>query len=184
MKIKNIALLALVISILAIAIGCENREYQKDEGATSQSTKIENKISDTEIVSSIPKDYSPNDAEKNGDLVNVHGKYRNLEKLDQFMIKMKNAENAVLQVTEYTKEGDPIIKRLVYNGKIVNYIYDSSRDDFAGSGKGMKVFEGNAIVGEPTTKINGRNTYNYEIYYLIGETNSIGKKEIFRILSK
>lgn len=82
--------------------------------------------------------YSPNTAIANGDVVSVHGKTTNLDRLDEFISKVHSGENDKIQVTTYTIEGDAIISTLSFDGKIIECKVDTRRDAFAGQG-GKKI---------------------------------------------
>ncbi len=88
-----------------------------------------------------PDSYDSETAIRNGDVVNVHGQTYNVEQLDAFIDIVKSGHNAKVQITEYTIEGDPIIQILEYDGKVIHYTYDDSRDKFGGSDKGKKQSE-------------------------------------------
>lgn len=88
-----------------------------------------------------PDSYDSETAIRNGDVVNLHGQTYNVDKLDAFMADVKSGRKAKVQISEYTIEGDPILQILEYDGKVIRYTYDNSRDQFAGSDKGQKQSE-------------------------------------------
>jgi hypothetical protein len=82
--------------------------------------------------------YSPELAIKNGDVVNLHGKLSNLEKFDSFVDNFAKGKSDQIRITMYTIEGDPIFYDLDYNGKVIDYTFDNSKDAFGGTGKGKQ----------------------------------------------
>lgn len=92
--------------------------------------------------------YDSETAIRNGDVVNVHGQTYNVEQLDAFIDNVKSGRNAKVQITGYTIEGDPIFQILEYDGKVIRYTYDNSRDKFAGSDKGKRQSEMVNIIKE------------------------------------
>jgi len=82
----------------------------------------------------LPQKYTPKLAEKNGDVVEVHGKNYNIEKLDKFIERFKNKEASVgdmIRITTYTVEGDAIIYDLIISDKHIKLIVDNTRDVFS-----------------------------------------------------
>lgn len=82
----------------------------------------------------LPQKYTPESAQKNGDVVGVHGKCYNIEKLDKFIEEFKNKQvnkENMIRITTYTDEGDPIILDLIIEGKSMNIIIDNTRDKFS-----------------------------------------------------
>ncbi|SFI49713.1 protein of unknown function [Paenibacillus sp. UNC496MF] len=78
------------------------------------------------------KPYASEEAAKNGDVVNVHGRYTNLDKWLAFAERVESGkdEPAQVRVTAYTIEGDPIISELVYDGQTIHFTYDNAMDAF------------------------------------------------------
>ncbi|MFC4810436.1 DUF4362 domain-containing protein [Paenibacillus sp. GCM10023250] len=78
------------------------------------------------------KPYTSEEAAKNGDVVNVHGRYTNLDKWLAFAERVESGkdEPAQVRVTAYTIEGDPIFSELVYDGQAVHFTYDNAMDAF------------------------------------------------------
>lgn len=85
-------------------------------------------------LTNLPKVYGSEIAEKNGDVVCVHGNNYNIEKLEQFIEKFKDGKaniSDMIRVTTYTIEGDAIIQDLtVTDEKNMNLIMDYTRDKF------------------------------------------------------
>lgn len=55
-------------------------------------------------VLEIPKNYEPDKAIENGDIVNVHGEVTNLGRLKSFIDNTKNGKEDVIRITSYTIE--------------------------------------------------------------------------------
>jgi hypothetical protein len=79
--------------------------------------------------------YPPELAVKNGDVVNLHGKVSNLERFNLFVSHFENGRSDHIRITMYTIEGDPIFYNLNYDGKDIQYTFDSSKDAFGGTGR-------------------------------------------------
>jgi hypothetical protein len=68
-------------------------------------------------------------AVRNGDVVMAsNGKRYNAEKLDEFLEYVKSDKKDKIRITRYTTEGGAIIMDLDYDGKRINYTYDTTRD--------------------------------------------------------
>ena len=125
---KKIVLEILIIGlILSLVVGCFDRNKAID-------------------FNNVPKEYKPDAAIKNGDVVDVHGKMTNMEKLDGFVENFNKKQTDKIRITRYTTEGDPILYTLVYNGKTIEYTIDTSRDKFGGMDKGVRKFEYSKIL--------------------------------------
>lgn len=72
------------------------------------------------------KPYRYEQAIKNGDVVNLHGKISNWERWEQFIKNVDQQKADQVRITSYTTEGDPIFEELVYNGNGIEYAYDDS----------------------------------------------------------
>ncbi|SDW20988.1 DUF4362 domain-containing protein [Paenibacillus sp. CF384] len=96
----------------------------------------------------VTEPYNPDQAIQNGDVVNLHGKYSNLEKWNQFVkhVKEKQAGRMNVRITQYSIEGDPIFYELTYDGKQIYYTFDNSMDAFGSD------------LGRPSTTCEGFDT--------------------------
>ena len=81
--------------------------------------------------------YSSKEAIKRGDIV-YQVKVANLERFEKFLHNLSNNKEDIIRVTGYTHEGDPIFQDLQFDGKVIQYTYDNSNDEYAGSDKGME----------------------------------------------
>ncbi|UVI27340.1 DUF4362 domain-containing protein [Paenibacillus spongiae] len=108
---KKIALVSLLLllafSILATGCGSEDSNFPK-----------------------VTEPYHSDQAIKNGDVVNVHGKYSNIEKWQTFLKNLESNNPDKVRITQYTIEGNPIFYELSYNGKLISYTFDNSMDAF------------------------------------------------------
>jgi len=81
--------------------------------------------------------YNSEEAIKRGDIV-YQAKVSNLERFEQFLINLSNKKEDTIRVTGYTDEGDPIFQDLRFDGKVIQFTYDNSNDEFAGKDKGIE----------------------------------------------
>jgi hypothetical protein len=105
--------------------------------------------------------YTSETAIKNGDVVDIHGKQYNAEKLEKFIENVQNVNKDKVRITQYTIEGDAIIIDLVFDGKKINYTYDNTRDDF-----GIPTIEKKKFNADSIYKSNTK-------YYLKSSPNDI-----------
>lgn len=92
-------------------------------------------------LDSLPKNYDSELAQKNGDVVGIHLKIYNIEKLDKFMElfkKQKTDIQEMVRVTTYTVEGDAIIHDLIISNKGMKLIEDNTRDKFSNTENRIK----------------------------------------------
>jgi len=78
----------------------------------------------------VTKPYRSEQAIQNGDVVNLHGKYSNMEKWHRFLKNVEQNKEDKVRITQYTIEGDPIFYELVFDGKVIHYTYDNSMDAY------------------------------------------------------
>ncbi|OXS76322.1 hypothetical protein B1B04_04915 [Lysinibacillus sp. KCTC 33748] len=123
-------------------------------------------------INNLKKSSHPEEAMKNGDVVNVHGKISNLDKFENFIKNAKKGVKDDVRITMYTIEGDPIFYNLNYDGNEIQYTYDDSQDGYAGSGKGIK--------STSCSNLESRNNDEGE-YYLSGCSSVVGDTFSFQI---
>jgi hypothetical protein len=80
--------------------------------------------------SKVSKPYHSENAIQNGDVVNIHGKYANMDKWNKFIKNVESNKPDKVRITQYSIEGDPIFYELVYDGNIIQYTFDNSMDAF------------------------------------------------------
>lgn len=83
------------------------------------------------ILTACSYDYTT--AEERGDIVDLHGKITNEERLDEFIMKIEANKKDKIRITRYTIEGDPLFHDFSYDGKKINYKYDNSKDKYGSS---------------------------------------------------
>lgn len=102
--------------------------YVSDTG-TGYTLTTEAASSLKQLIMNLP--YTRQQAEQNGDVVNMHGiKFMNLDKWDTFLINVQAGTSDHVQVTSYTIEGDPIFYNLNYDGQSIEYTFDTTMDAF------------------------------------------------------
>ncbi|HOJ09358.1 MAG TPA: M56 family metallopeptidase [Clostridiales bacterium] len=81
-----------------------------------------------------PENYSPEQGEKSGMFVVVHGKVfgNSLSIMEKFLLHTKQNEPSDIKILQYTEEGDPIFIDVSYDGTSYQVLTDSSRDKFGG----------------------------------------------------
>ncbi|MBT2688477.1 DUF4362 domain-containing protein [Bacillus sp. ISL-47] len=67
------------------------------------------------------------------DVIHSHGSMEHLEELDRFIEQFNKQKRAKVRIVQYTIEGDPIMTDLDYDGEIIHYLHDTTRDQY-GSG--------------------------------------------------
>ncbi|MCT4544632.1 MAG: DUF4362 domain-containing protein [Vallitalea sp.] len=127
MKKFNMLFLLLIMSVLISSCTLK----------ISNKTKLnENSISNShDELDKLPQKYTLKLAEKNGDVIAIHGKSYNIEKLDEFIEKFKKKEaheGDMIRITKYTTEGDAIIHDLIIRNEDIKLVVDNTRDEFAG----------------------------------------------------
>lgn len=80
------------------------------------------------LIMGVP--YTSEQAEQNGDIVNMHGKLLNQDKWDTFLTNVQGGTNDHVQITSYTIEGDPIFYNFNFSGQAIEYTFDTTMDAF------------------------------------------------------
>lgn len=136
---KNIILIAILIvstSISACTPKMPNETKLNEKSLISTISNEKSNSNHYEELDKLPQKYTSEMAQQNGDVVGVHGKSYNIEKLDKFIdaFKDKKADAAdIIRITTYTIEGDAVIHDLVAGGEGIKLISDNTRDNFASS---------------------------------------------------
>ncbi|MGG2028016.1 hypothetical protein AB1282_20150 [Gottfriedia sp. S16(2024)] len=106
----------------------------------------------------VPLIYSKKEALKNGDI--TFFKERTSEqkkKITEFKNNVKNKKPDFIRFTQFTSNGDAVITEYQFNGKIIYYRYDSSRDRTDQHRKGTfvkgKFVKGSHIVEDYCKKL-------------------------------
>jgi hypothetical protein len=84
------------------------------------------------LVTACSNNITPESAKKEGAVVSDYGVVGNIDKLDTFVSNFQVGESSEVNITRFTKEGDPIFINLTYHGEVINIIKDSSEDKFGG----------------------------------------------------
>jgi len=74
--------------------------------------------------------YNPEQAEANGDVVNLHGKLLNPDVWARFISNVKAGSEDEVQVVQYTIEGSPIFNNMSFDGETIRNIYDNTHDAY------------------------------------------------------
>jgi len=75
--------------------------------------------------------YTSETAIKNGDVVRtIDGISHNIERLEKFTENVNKKSKDKIRITWFTTEGGAILTDLDYDGKKINYTYDTTRDGF------------------------------------------------------
>lgn len=80
--------------------------------------------------------YNPKADIDKGYIVAADNKINNIEKLNEFLTKLKEGLKDSITIVQRTKEGDPLYISLEYDGHYITYKRDNSKDTF---GKPEKV---------------------------------------------
>lgn len=107
--------------------------------------------------------YGSEEAIKRGDIV-YQSDVINLERFEQFLSNLSNKKEDKIRVTGYTDEGDPIFQDLQFDGKVIQYRYDNSNDEFAGNDRGIQT--------DVCTKIIEKENIRGEVDYLISSCSN------------
>ncbi|MFC4778003.1 DUF4362 domain-containing protein [Paenibacillus sp. GCM10023252] len=87
-------------------------------------------------------EYSPEQAEKNGDLVNVHGQISNLSVWKKFTGNVEAGKQDAVRVTSYTTEGGAVFDHLSFDGKSIQHIQDGTLDAWGSRERILSYCEG------------------------------------------
>ncbi|MCT1389879.1 DUF4362 domain-containing protein [Peribacillus frigoritolerans] len=81
------------------------------------------------LTNKVPKVYSKEEAMKNGDITFFSERTpEQKQKLLQFKNNVKNKKTDFIRFTEFTEKGDALITEYQFNGKLIYYRSDTSRD--------------------------------------------------------
>jgi len=135
---KKVKIVCLVLIIAALTTACTSKisNEGKSNNQPLNTTINGEKLSSNsyEELDNLPKKYTPEMAQKNGDIVGVHGKVYNIEKLDEFIKKYKEKKVSatdMVRITSYTIEGDAVVYDLIISGKDIKLIFDNRRDEWS-----------------------------------------------------
>lgn len=84
-----------------------------------------------EELKTYPQDYSPEQAEKDGLFIVMHGEVKaGLPLMKDFLNSSWENKKAAITIVQYTVEGDPIFTHIYFNGEAYYAVEDSTRDKF------------------------------------------------------
>ncbi|MCP8969611.1 DUF4362 domain-containing protein [Ectobacillus ponti] len=69
---------------------------------------------------------------KETDIVEKHGTYQNAGRLKEFLDHVEAGKKDHIRLVRYTKEGDPVLQDLSFDGKIISYAEDATYDKYGG----------------------------------------------------
>jgi len=101
--------------------------YVEDSG-TGYTISEENTDRLRQMIQSIR--YDPERAISNGEVVNLHGKVSNLKEWTQFVKQVRKGKPSEAHLTTYTFEGEPIFQYLIYDGEVIQFTFDNTKDNF------------------------------------------------------
>ncbi|BCG60804.1 DUF4362 domain-containing protein [Paenibacillus sp. URB8-2] len=130
--------------------------------------------SSDDYIKESDRGYDSNAAINRGDIVDLHGKVTNAEKLDSFILNIEEKRKDKIRITRYTIEGDPIFYDFNFDGKSITYKYDNSNDKFGSSN--VK----STVCNNFTKNINGT-TIEYKLEECTGKNAEIGSHFRFEI---
>lgn len=123
----------------------------------------------------------------NVDVIHRHDSIEGLERIVHFYDKVKGGTAADLRIVQYTIEGDPIVTDLRYDGKLLEVIYDTTRDKF-GVGEVMTM-----VCGDLIKEVNPTNTTYlavdcggepYDIYDILSSHYNLAQQDFFAFTLK
>ncbi|CEG26217.1 DUF4362 domain-containing protein [Bacillus sp. B-jedd] len=88
------------------------------------------------LTNKIPRDYSKAMALKNGDITPTSITKKQRDKIERFMENVKNKKPDFIRFTQFTSFGHAVITEYQFNGKLIYYRSDSSRDKLGQLRKG------------------------------------------------
>ena len=155
---KYILIICLILFITLTFAGCSSDEWEDEfiKSSVGQSTGIKGtNIEEVEDVNpynymdltSLPQEYTFDMAKENGDVAWTNKEVYNLYRLDKFIRNVNNGLKDMVRVVGFTKEGDPIVKDLKYDGEMINLSRDSTRDRFSAN-PGIRTYKYRQIFVE------------------------------------
>ena len=118
-----------------------------------------------------PYSYGPNKAAQNGDIT-TGTTFINSDKFYQFVQNVDNKQSDNIRIVAYSKEGEPSIKDLDYDGTLIHYTEDSTRKRL---GNHRYKVSGDYTNISITTNSNGINDY-----FLVDERGIYNKVWIYQ----
>lgn len=115
-------------------VGGDVRNYAESPEKLQELILFTKDAKKTEPFANYPGDYSPEQGEKDGMFVVIHGKVfgSSLSVMEQFLASAENQKPSEINILQSTIEGDPIFTNIIYDGAGYRVLTDSSRDKFGG----------------------------------------------------
>lgn len=147
-------LFVLIIALIFVLSGCRGNNHEEKD-----------RKGEFLPLESLPENYDKEEAEKDGCIINIHGKITNGELFDEFLSNISSEADSFVRIISYTIEGDPIITDVDYKDGIFFVREDNSRDNYG---------------SKDETRFNGleykflkKSEKNDIIYYLTNDENPI-----------
>ena len=135
---KKIIILFSLLLMLNLISACSSKPSNKtktEEKTVTEAISDEKPIINSyEALDKLPQKYNFELAEKNGNVVNTKSGISNIEKLDKFIENYENKKSSagnMVRITNYTVEGDAIIRDLIIDSEGIKLIEDITRDNFS-----------------------------------------------------
>jgi hypothetical protein len=129
-------LIMMTTLTVALITGCSSQNTSSNQHIAIGDVEASNKMMKT--LPKVEKPYSPEKAIQNGDIVNLHGNYSNMDVWQKFLKNVETKHSDAIRITQYSVEGDPLLYELFFDGRQIDFTFDNSMDAYAGQGKGRQ----------------------------------------------
>lgn len=172
--------LCLAISILlfiGVGISCKAKEIDKKASAKKTSLAIISKKYFDLPNLDTPSSYS--DHYKDFDVISFSGKVENLAKFKSFLTSIKSKKYDLIRIIDIDNK---VIHLLIYDGKKINYYFDSTCNSNEFGPPGIVYLAAKQIKKEPFT-YHARNgiVINKTVYYLDTINDKVEKRPILSL---
>lgn len=122
------------MTVIKLPEALSDTTYTFYDAAGQQIDEYIPKTTNVEPFADYPEDYSPEQGEKDGMFVVIHGKVfgSSMSVMEQFLTSSEHNEPSHIKILQSTIEGDPIFTSVIYDGASYQVLTDSSRDKFGG----------------------------------------------------
>lgn len=145
-KTKQIFLITLIGGLVLFLIvnlnGNSLAQVNKDDGDSNLTFEQQIKNFGDKLTNKTPKEYTQEEAIENGDITPTNITPEQREKINLFMENVNNGDPDFIRFVQFSQTGDPIITEFQFNGELIYYRWDSTRDE---SGRHIR---GNMETGE------------------------------------
>lgn len=121
----------MTILLIASSTVFTHIEVSKAEDNNLSKIKFINEIKNfgKKLTNKVPKIYTKEQALKNGDIVSgTKRPKKQKEKIEEFIHNVKIGKPDFIRFVQFTSLGDAVIKEYQFNGKLIFYRFDSTRD--------------------------------------------------------